>query len=145
MVKSRWVLLAELLVANAGWRRWQRRAFLLADRCGRPSRSIGPPRTSLQAAVSSTAPAPRRDTDFPARDREVLVSARVTAESQAVPATASTSLLPTDSRGRWFPTYQLPALNLKVSHRRIAVTIFGPRPFEDMDRDDRLRASACRS
>ena len=35
---------------------------------------------------------------------------------------------------------QLPAPYFRVAHRRTAVTIFGPRPFEDMDRDDRVRA-----
>jgi len=36
--------------------------------------------------------------------------------------------------------YQLPAPNFHAGHRRTVVTIFGPRPFEDMDRDDRVRA-----
>jgi len=36
--------------------------------------------------------------------------------------------------------YQLPAPEFKASHRRTIVTIFGPKSFEDMDRDDRVRA-----
>ncbi|QQR72937.1 MAG: hypothetical protein IPJ17_15790 [Holophagales bacterium] len=35
---------------------------------------------------------------------------------------------------------QLPAPDLRSGHRRTVVTIFGPRPFEQMDRDDRIRA-----
>ena len=36
--------------------------------------------------------------------------------------------------------YQLPAPDFRAGHWRTVVTIFGPRPFEDMDRDDRVRA-----
>lgn len=36
--------------------------------------------------------------------------------------------------------YQLPAPDFRAGHRRTVVTIFGPRPFEKMDRDDRVRA-----
>lgn len=36
--------------------------------------------------------------------------------------------------------YQLPAPDFRAAHRRTVVTIYGPRPFEDMDRDDRVRA-----
>jgi predicted HTH transcriptional regulator len=36
--------------------------------------------------------------------------------------------------------YQLPAPDFRVGHRRTVVTIYGPRPFEEMDRDDRVRA-----
>lgn len=36
--------------------------------------------------------------------------------------------------------YQLPAPDFRVGHRRTFVTIYGPRKFEDMDRDDRIRA-----
>ncbi len=36
--------------------------------------------------------------------------------------------------------YQLPAPDFKAAHRRTAVTIFGPRAFEEMDREDRVRA-----
>ena len=36
--------------------------------------------------------------------------------------------------------YQLPAPDFRAGHRRTAVTIYGPRPFEEMDRDDRIRA-----
>lgn len=36
--------------------------------------------------------------------------------------------------------YQLPAPAFRVGLRRTIVTIFGPRPFEEMDRDDRMRA-----
>lgn len=36
--------------------------------------------------------------------------------------------------------YQLPAPVFRVGLRRTIVTIFGPRPFEEMDRDDRVRA-----
>jgi ATP-dependent DNA helicase RecG len=36
--------------------------------------------------------------------------------------------------------YQLPAPAFRVGLRRTIVTIFGPRPFEEMDRDDRVRA-----
>jgi predicted HTH transcriptional regulator len=36
--------------------------------------------------------------------------------------------------------YQLPAPDFRSGYRRTSVTIFGPRPFEDMDRNDRVRA-----
>jgi predicted HTH transcriptional regulator len=36
--------------------------------------------------------------------------------------------------------YQLPAPAFRVGLRRTIVTIFGPKPFEEMDRDDRVRA-----
>ena len=36
--------------------------------------------------------------------------------------------------------YQLPAPDIRASHRRTVVVIFGPRDFEEMDRDDRIRA-----
>ncbi|MBX6387227.1 MAG: putative DNA binding domain-containing protein [Microbispora sp.] len=36
--------------------------------------------------------------------------------------------------------YQLPAPDFRVGHRRTVVTIFGQRPFEAMDREDRVRA-----
>jgi predicted HTH transcriptional regulator len=36
--------------------------------------------------------------------------------------------------------YQLPAPDFRAAHRRTVVTIYGPRPFEEMDRDDRIRA-----
>ena len=36
--------------------------------------------------------------------------------------------------------YQLPAPDFGVSHRRTVVTLFGPKPLEDMDREDRIRA-----
>ncbi len=36
--------------------------------------------------------------------------------------------------------YQLPAPDFRTGHRRTVVTIFGPRPFEEMDRNDRVRA-----
>jgi len=36
--------------------------------------------------------------------------------------------------------YQLPAPDFRVGHRRTVVTIFGPRDFEEMDREDRIRA-----
>lgn len=36
--------------------------------------------------------------------------------------------------------YQLPAPDIRVVYRRTLVTIFGPKEFEDMDRDDRIRA-----
>ncbi len=36
--------------------------------------------------------------------------------------------------------FQLPAPSFKAGHMRTLVTIFGPKPFEDMDRDDRVRA-----
>lgn len=36
--------------------------------------------------------------------------------------------------------FQLPAPNFRAGHKRTIVTIYGPRPFEDMGRDDRVRA-----
>lgn len=36
--------------------------------------------------------------------------------------------------------YQLPAPDFRVAHQRTVVAIFGPRPFEQMDRDERVRA-----
>ena len=36
--------------------------------------------------------------------------------------------------------YQLPAPDFRAGHRRTIVTIYGPRPFEQMDRSDRTRA-----
>lgn len=36
--------------------------------------------------------------------------------------------------------YQLPAPDFRAGHNRTIVTLFGPRPFDDMDRDDRIRA-----
>lgn len=36
--------------------------------------------------------------------------------------------------------FQLPAPDFRAAHRRTVVTIFGPRSFEDMDREDRIRA-----
>lgn len=36
--------------------------------------------------------------------------------------------------------YQLPAPDFRTAYRRTEVTIFGPRDFEDMDKDDRIRA-----
>ena len=36
--------------------------------------------------------------------------------------------------------YQLPAPDFRAGHRRTAVTIYGPREFEGMDRADRIRA-----
>jgi len=36
--------------------------------------------------------------------------------------------------------FQLPAPDFRVGHRRTIVTIYGPRDFDDMDRDDRIRA-----
>ncbi len=36
--------------------------------------------------------------------------------------------------------FQLPAPAFRVGLRRTIVVIFGPKPFEDMDRDDRVRA-----
>ena len=36
--------------------------------------------------------------------------------------------------------YQLPAPDFRAGHRRTVVTIFGLRPFEEMDRNDRVRA-----
>jgi ATP-dependent DNA helicase RecG len=36
--------------------------------------------------------------------------------------------------------YQLPAPDFRAGHNRTIVMLFGPRPFDDMDRDDRIRA-----
>lgn len=36
--------------------------------------------------------------------------------------------------------YQLPAPDFRAGHNRTVVTLFGPKPFDDMDRDDRIRA-----
>jgi len=36
--------------------------------------------------------------------------------------------------------YQLPAPDFRSGHQRTIVTIYGPKDFEDMDRDDRVRA-----
>jgi len=36
--------------------------------------------------------------------------------------------------------YQLPAPNFHTSHQRTVVTLYGPRSFEGMNRDDRIRA-----
>ena len=36
--------------------------------------------------------------------------------------------------------YQLPAPDFRATHQRTAAVIFGPREFEKMDRDDRIRA-----
>lgn len=36
--------------------------------------------------------------------------------------------------------YQLPAPDFRTGYRRTSVTIYGPRPFEEMDRNDRVRA-----
>jgi len=36
--------------------------------------------------------------------------------------------------------YQLPAPDFRAGHQRTVVTIYGPRPFDEMDRDDRVRA-----
>ena len=36
--------------------------------------------------------------------------------------------------------FQLPAPDFRVGHRRTMVTIFGPRPFAAMSREDRIRA-----
>lgn len=36
--------------------------------------------------------------------------------------------------------YQLPAPDFRTGHRRTVVTIYGPKPFDEMDRDDRIRA-----
>lgn len=36
--------------------------------------------------------------------------------------------------------FQLPAPAFRVGLRRTIAVIFGPKPFEDMDRDDRVRA-----
>ncbi|MBX3409847.1 MAG: putative DNA binding domain-containing protein [Phycisphaeraceae bacterium] len=36
--------------------------------------------------------------------------------------------------------YQLPAPEFRTGHQRTSVVVFGPRDFEDMDRNDRIRA-----
>lgn len=36
--------------------------------------------------------------------------------------------------------FQLPAPDFRVLHHRTVVTLFGPKDFDDMDRDDRVRA-----
>lgn len=36
--------------------------------------------------------------------------------------------------------YQLPAPDFRAGYRRTIITIFGPKPFEEMDREDRIRA-----
>ncbi len=36
--------------------------------------------------------------------------------------------------------FQLPAPEFRAGHKRTIVTICGPRPFDEMDRDDRVRA-----
>jgi ATP-dependent DNA helicase RecG len=36
--------------------------------------------------------------------------------------------------------YELPASDFRAGYRRMVVTIYGPRPFEQMDREDRIRA-----
>ncbi len=36
--------------------------------------------------------------------------------------------------------FQLPAPDFRAGHRRTIVTLYGPKPFEDMDREDRARA-----
>jgi predicted HTH transcriptional regulator len=36
--------------------------------------------------------------------------------------------------------YQLPAPDFRVAHQRTLVTIYGPKNFDDMDREDRVRA-----
>ena len=36
--------------------------------------------------------------------------------------------------------FQLPAPDFQAGHKRTYVTIYGPRPFEEMDREDRIRA-----
>lgn len=36
--------------------------------------------------------------------------------------------------------YQLPAPDFRAGHRRTIVTIYGPKPFDEMDRNDRVRA-----
>jgi len=36
--------------------------------------------------------------------------------------------------------FQLPAPDFRAGHRRTVVSIYGPRPFEDMNREDRVRA-----
>jgi ATP-dependent DNA helicase RecG len=36
--------------------------------------------------------------------------------------------------------FQLPAPDIRAGHRRTVVIIYGPKPFEEMDRNDRVRA-----
>jgi hypothetical protein len=36
--------------------------------------------------------------------------------------------------------YQLPAPDFRVAHKRTVVTVYGPKPFDEMGRDDRVRA-----
>jgi predicted HTH transcriptional regulator len=36
--------------------------------------------------------------------------------------------------------FQLPAPDFRVAHQRTLVTIYGPKKFDDMDREDRIRA-----
>jgi predicted HTH transcriptional regulator len=36
---------------------------------------------------------------------------------------------------------QLPAPDFRVGLNRTVATVYGPKPFEEMDRDDRVRAS----
>jgi predicted HTH transcriptional regulator len=36
--------------------------------------------------------------------------------------------------------FQLPAPDFRTTHRRTVVTLYGPKAFEEMDRDDRVRA-----
>lgn len=36
--------------------------------------------------------------------------------------------------------YQLPAPDFRISHNRTVAALFGPKPLEDMDREDRVRA-----
>lgn len=36
--------------------------------------------------------------------------------------------------------YQLPAPEFRAAHRRTVIIVYGPRPFSDMDRNDRVRA-----
>jgi predicted HTH transcriptional regulator len=40
--------------------------------------------------------------------------------------------------------FQLPAPDFRAGHRRTSVILFGPRDFEEMDREDRIRACYCR-
>ena len=41
---------------------------------------------------------------------------------------------------RTVEVYQLPAPDFRVAHKRTVVTLYGPKPFDEMDRDDRVRA-----
>jgi ATP-dependent DNA helicase RecG len=36
--------------------------------------------------------------------------------------------------------FQLPAPSFRTGHRRTIVTVYGPKPFDEMDREDRVRA-----